>query len=101
LLNSDQITDIRLIIEPPGRAARVGRLHKLKREEPFVPFVMHLADGRRLPVATADRMMISPHDGTVCLFGEGGEFDIIHADEITDVEPGPGAPPTRTAPARP
>ena len=94
LLDSDQITDIKLIIEPPGRAARVERLRKLKRAEPFVPFVMHLADGRRLPVADADRMMIAPHDGTVCLFGEGADFDILHADEITDVEPGPGALPS-------
>ena len=93
LLDSAQITDIELIIEPPGRAARVERLRKLRSAAPFVPFVMHLADGRRLPVANADRMTISPHDGTVCLFGDGADFDIVHADEITDVEPGPGAAP--------
>ena len=91
LLDSDQITEIDLIVEPPGREARVERLRKLKRADPFVPFVMHLADGRRLPVAAADRMTISPDDGTVCSLRRGGGFDILQADEITYMEPGPGA----------
>lgn len=86
LLEGDQVTEVELVIEPPGRAARVERLRELRRGEPFVPFVIHLADGRRFSVAAADRIMISTHRSVV-LFGEGEAFHILDVDQITDVEP--------------
>jgi hypothetical protein len=65
----------------------------LERAEPFLPFVLHLADGRRYPVATAECIAISPDGRTVGIFGEGDSFKLLHAGQITDAEPEPAARP--------
>jgi hypothetical protein len=92
LLDSDQIREIILRAAPPSLEGRVGRLRELKLTEPFAPFVLHLADGRLVSVTRPEQMAIHPVGGTVAIFGEGGTFDILDADQITDIEPRSGAP---------
>jgi hypothetical protein len=94
LLDSDQITEIVLRAAPPGLEGRVERLRKLRRAEPFVPFVLHLADGRRFTVTHAEGLTI-PAAGTIAgFFGDGESYEVLDVDQITDVEPWPGAAPS-------
>src|SRR4051812_14386574 len=89
----EQTTGIPPLADPSGVRGRAERLRRLKRAEPFLPFVVHLSDGRRFPVATASHFMVSPAGGTVVVFGEGDRIDILDTGLITDVEAGPGSPP--------
>ena len=55
---------------------------------PFVPFVIHLADGDRLPVRHPENIAMSPGGRTVIVFGEGEAFRIVDLLLVTrlDVE---------------
>ncbi len=55
---------------------------------PFVPFVIHLADGDQLPVRHPENLAMSTGGRTVIVFGEGEAFSIIDVSFVTrlDVE---------------
>jgi hypothetical protein len=94
VLDSDQIREIALRANPSALEGRAGRLRGLMHAEPFVPFVLHLADGRRIPVTRAEGLAISP-GGSIMLF-VGEDPVMLDADRITDVEPGPATASNRT-----
>jgi hypothetical protein len=83
----DQIADVKVGLKA---LPAIGRVRRLKRAEPFVPFVLYLADGRRFAVATAEHIAITLAGETVIVFGRGGRFDAVDAALITDIEIGPG-----------
>src|SRR3954468_23005268 len=58
LIGIEWITRVAFPPAPPGGTGQAGRLGELKRAEPFVPFEIRLADGRRLLVESADHVMI-------------------------------------------
>ncbi len=65
---------------------------------PFIPFVIHLADGDRLPVRHPEHIAMSPGGRTVIVFGEGEDFSIVDLLLVTrlDVEaPLPSQSPER------
>jgi hypothetical protein len=55
---------------------------------PFIPFVIHLADGDRLPVRHPEHIAMSPGGRTVFVFGEGEACSIVDLLLVTrlDVE---------------
>ena len=55
---------------------------------PFIPFVIHLADGDRLPVRHPENIAMSTGGRTVIVFGEGEAFSIVDLLLVTrlDVE---------------
>src|SRR5690349_17768949 len=67
LLGIASIRGITFVPDPPGLEGRVHRLRRLRLADPFVQFVMHLDDGRRIPVTRAESLAISP-DGSAILF---------------------------------
>jgi hypothetical protein len=52
---------------------------------PFRPFEIHLADGRCLPVATPDHIMISPTNQEFALYHVDGTLNVVDAALITSI----------------
>ena len=66
----------------------IEKLRTAMNRRPFVPFVIHLTGGGRLPVRYPEHMAMSQGGQTVIVFGEGEAFSIVDALHVTrlDVE---------------
>lgn len=53
---------------------------------PFKPFVIHVADGRQMPVASRESMAISPSGRTIVVYQTDDTFNIIDLLLVTDLE---------------
>ena len=53
---------------------------------PFRPFVLHLADGRDIPVKHRDYVAISPSGRTIMVYQPDESFNIIDLLLVTDIE---------------
>jgi hypothetical protein len=58
------------------------KLREVLRTEPFQPFVIHMADGRALPVTHPELMAISPSGRIAYLFETGARQDSGHHIDI-------------------
>jgi hypothetical protein len=56
--------------------------------QPFQPFVIHLADGRQVPVRHRDFMMPAPSGRTMIVYQPDDSFKIIDLLLVTDLEVG-------------
>ena len=54
-------------------------IRNLLHDQPFVPFTIHVADGREYRVPTADHAHVSPRGGRVTVFTD---------DDLTFILPG-------------
>jgi hypothetical protein len=45
-------------------------IRKLVQSGPFVPFTIHLADGRELRVPTVDHIAVGPEGRRIVVFGQ-------------------------------
>ena len=61
-------------------------LRERHRARPFLPFVLHMADGRNVPVDHPEFMAISPAERTVSVYERDGSHHIIDILMITDLE---------------
>ena len=66
----------------------VEQFRTAMNRRPFIPFVIHLADGDRLPVRHPENIAMSTTGRTVLVFGEGEAFSIVDLLLVTrlDVE---------------
>jgi hypothetical protein len=64
----------------------IEQLRKLYAARPFQSFVMHLADGRSIPVLHAEFMASSPSGRTVTVFQPDDTMDIIDLLLVTSLE---------------
>jgi len=73
---------------PPKQRPPVNieEIRKAYRAEPFVPFVLHTADGRKIPVRERIFMMLPPGTRTITVAVEDDAFDFIDAGLVTDLE---------------
>jgi hypothetical protein len=63
---------------------------------PFKPFIIHLADGRQIPVKHRELMVISPSGRTIVVYQADDTLNIIDLLLVTDLEVRNGkAPKTR------
>ena len=53
---------------------------------PFRPFVLHLADGREIPVKHRDYVSMSPSGRTIIVHQLDDSFNIIDLLLVTDIE---------------
>jgi hypothetical protein len=61
-------------------------LKKCIMTSPFRPFLLNIADGRRIPVTGRDFILIPPEKGrTVVVYQKDGGFDLLDAMLITGV----------------
>ncbi len=54
--------------------------------EPFNPFVMHLADGRNIPVHHREFMANAPNGRTAVVYQPDNSFNVIDLLLVTDLE---------------
>ncbi len=54
--------------------------------QPFHPFVMHLADGRSIPVMHREFMAPAPSRRTIIVYQPDDSFNIIDLLLVTDLE---------------
>ena len=64
----------------------IEQLREAYSAEPFIPFVMHLADGRGITVHHREFMATAPSARTVVVFQTDGSMNIIDLLLVTDLE---------------
>jgi hypothetical protein len=69
----------------------IERLRNLYNAQPFRPFVMHLADGREVPVYHREFMMAVPSGRTVFVCQPDDTVNIVDLLLVTDLEIKPAA----------
>jgi len=63
------------------QAVTIEKLRELYDATPFQPFVIHLADGRQLPVHHRDFMMAAPSGRTIVVMQPDDSLNIIDVNE--------------------
>lgn len=69
----------------------IEQVRKFYEAQPFKPFVMHLADGREIPVHGREFMASSPTGRTVSVFQLDGTADYIDLLLVTSLEVKPAS----------
>jgi hypothetical protein len=64
----------------------IERLRTFRDAQPFRPFVMHLADGRAIPVIHREFIMPSPSGRTVSVYQADDTLNVIDLLSVTDLE---------------
>jgi hypothetical protein len=64
----------------------IEQLRNVYNAQPFQPFLMHLADGRNIPVRHREFLMPSPSGRTVIVYQPDDSFNIIDLLLVTDLE---------------
>jgi hypothetical protein len=64
------------------------QIRNVFRAQPFQPFVIHLADGRGIPVRHPDFMLPAPSGRTIIVYQPDDSFNIIDLLLVTDLEVG-------------
>lgn len=64
----------------------IERMQSAYNQQPFKPFVIHLADGREIPVISREFIMATPSGRTVIVGQPDDSFNIIDLLLVTDLE---------------
>ena len=64
----------------------IEQIRRLYEAQPFRPFLIHLADGRALPVEHREFMASAPSGRTVIVYQPDDSFNIIDLLLVTDIE---------------
>jgi hypothetical protein len=64
----------------------IEQIRRLYNAQPFQPFVIHLADGREVPVPHRDFFMMVPSGRTLIVALPDDTVDIIDLLLVTDIE---------------
>jgi hypothetical protein len=64
----------------------IEQLRNVYNAQPFQPFLIHLADGRHVPVRHRDFIMPAPSGRTVIVYQPDDSFNIIDLLLATDLE---------------
>ena len=68
------------------RLSMLEQVRKAYRAEPFVPFVLHMADGRKIPVPERIFMALPPGSRRITVAVSDDAFDFIDAGLVTDLK---------------
>ncbi|MEE9294941.1 MAG: hypothetical protein V3W34_08290 [Phycisphaerae bacterium] len=71
------------------------QLRKMHQAKPFVPFTLHLADGRSVRVEHPEFLMQTPSGRTVHVAKTDDSFEIIDLLSVTSIEGGEGRAPRK------
>lgn len=64
----------------------IEQIKNLYNAAPFRPFIIHLADGRQMPVKHREFMAISPSGRTITVYQTDDTSNIIDLLLVTDLE---------------
>lgn len=70
----------------PGTKMTIEKIKTLYEAQPFHPFVIHLADGRGIPVLSREFMAAAPSGRTVIVYQPDDSHNIIDLLLVTDLE---------------
>jgi hypothetical protein len=65
---------------------KISELQKLYDAEPFRPFLIHMADGRKIPVKHREFMALSPSGRTAYVYQMNDDSDVIDVALVTSLE---------------
>ena len=65
---------------------RTQEIRALLHARPFVPFAIHLADGRQMEVKHPDFVALAPTGDTIVVFQEDNSFNVVDLALATDAE---------------
>lgn len=65
---------------------RIKQIRNLYNAQPFHPFIIHLADGRAVPVKHREFMMTVPSGRTIVVVQDDDTLNIIDLLLVTDLE---------------
>lgn len=69
----------------------IEQIRNFYNAQPFQAFVIHLADGRAIPVPSREFIMTSPTGRTIGVFQPDGTANIIDLLLVTDLETKPAS----------
>jgi len=75
---------------------QMKELQKVYKAQPFEPFVIHIADGRKVRVDHPDFMALSPAGRSTVVYDKSGGFEIIDVLLISSLKVVNGKTRTRT-----
>ncbi len=64
----------------------IEQLRKLHQARPFRPFVLHLADGRELPVPHNEYLSHSPSGRTVIVHTADNDYSVVDLLLVTRIQ---------------
>jgi hypothetical protein len=64
----------------------VEQIKAASKTEPFRPFVLHLSDGREIPVPHCEFLYLFPSGRTVLVAQADESFNIVDSLSVTDLE---------------
>jgi hypothetical protein len=64
----------------------IERLREFYDASPFRPFVLHLADGRAIPVVHRDFIAAAPSGRTLAIYQPDDTFNLVDLLLVTDIE---------------
>lgn len=65
------------------------QIRRVLNAQPFQPFTVHLADGRKLPVTHQEFLALAPSGRTMIVYELNDSFHIIDLLLVTDLHVGP------------
>ena len=68
---------------------RIKELREINETRPFHPFVLHLADGRAVPVKHPEFLASAPSGRMIVVFQPDDSLNIIDLMLVTDIEMNP------------
>jgi len=75
----------------------LDRIREAYFAQPFAPFVLHLADGREIPVQSPEFMARAPTGRTIAVFQPDDRMHVVDLLLVTDIEFKSGARKRRRA----
>jgi hypothetical protein len=69
----------------------IEQIRRLYEAQPFQPFVIHLADGREIPVPSREFMAAAPNGRTVVVYQSDSTANIVDLLLVTDLEVKPAS----------
>jgi hypothetical protein len=63
----------------------IEQLRNFYNAQPFQPFVIHLADGREIPVRSREFMMAAPSGRTLIVYQPDDSWNVIDLLLVTDL----------------
>ncbi len=64
----------------------LSEIRNLYEAQPFRPFVLHLADGRAIPVVHREFLASAPSGRTVVVYQPDDSFNVVDLLLVTDLE---------------
>ena len=67
-------------------SVKISELRKLYDAEPFQPFLIHMANGRKIPVKHREFMALAPSGRTAYVYQTNDDSEVVDVALVTSLE---------------